>query len=198
MGSFYSVKSHTNSCKAELCRVAAVLEIMSECLNASLVEMTANQVHTHTNTHVCLVYLNSAAWERQPLLSHLNHCFSSPSELSPCHLFSTISLSFITLSLHVQPPPPSFILPVITFPPPFTFYLSVAMLAPSYITSAILYLSPSPVLSSLLFGSFSRSPVSHDIHSQLPLSLPLPLCVHSFTHLTPFGRRLVCTGTLFG
>lgn len=43
----FTKKSHTKRCKAELSRVAAILEIMSERLNALLVEMTANQ-HTHT------------------------------------------------------------------------------------------------------------------------------------------------------
>lgn len=44
-----SLKSQTQKrCEAELSRVAAILEIMSECLNGSVVEMTANQYHIQT------------------------------------------------------------------------------------------------------------------------------------------------------
>lgn len=166
-----SLKSQTEKrCQAELSRVAAILEIMSECLNAWLVGMTANQYHIHAFTHIGFKYWlpclkTVLCSERQLLLSHLNHLFCQHRE--PCHPFISLSLFL----LYLQPPSSAFILPFMTFPS--LFCLSVAMLAFSYITP--------PILVSPLHQSCTHAPPPAPPLPLLPSPLFLIICLLSLS-----------------
>lgn len=180
---------------------------MSECLNASLVEMTANHHHIHPHTNArfkyCLAYLNTALrWERRPLFSHLNQQFCRHIEPSPRHTFTLYQLP--SLLLYLLPPSSAFIFPFMTFPisiPLSQRFLSHISHHPcSFLPFTGLVLTPTQP--GFPLPCFSLYPLHYPVSFLLPLhissslwfgpgSLPIP---HSSAHLSLFSSQTSLDG----
>lgn len=189
LSSWVPSKSQTEKCcEAELSRVASLLEIMSECLNASLVEMAAKKEHVyaHIRFKYCRVLRESRA-----LRSHQNQFCQGLALPSIFHPLPTLSAFLFSSSVPSHLYPPTFS-PIYDFT--LTFNPSVTILFSSYITS--------PFLVSTLHQSRPRSsflsPDSHYIHFQAPVCCLLPLGIssalsHSFgAGPLPIPRLLFC------
>lgn len=170
-------KSQTEKrCGAEVSRVAPLLEIMTECLNASPVEMTANQQHIHTHIHT---YRRTLDLNTEPVLREAAITFSSPSSFPQTHLILTLPSIFHPLLYQpssflpdLQPPSSAFVLPSMTSPS-----LSILLSQRSLSHTSLSPLHRSCPHSSSLPASLS--PDSHYSHSQTPVSCLLPLRIGS-------------------
>ena len=113
-----SRKSQTEKrCRAELSRLAAILEIMSECLNASLVRwLLISATYTHIGVLHAVLRETSITFSSQPSVLHIRP--------SPCCLVSALFLLYRPDS-HI-------------YGFPLTIYPSVALLSSSYITPPFL------------------------------------------------------------
>lgn len=133
LSSWVPSKSQTEKCcEAELSRVASLLEIMSECLNASLVEMAAKKEHVyaHIRFKYCRVLRESRA-----LRSHQNQFCQGLALPSIFHPLPTLSAFLFSSSVPSHLYPPAFS-PI--YDSTLTFNPSVTILFSSYITSPFL------------------------------------------------------------
>lgn len=192
-------------CGAQLCRVASLLEIMSECLNASLRRLLIRSTYTHVHVHAGVTCC--CGRDGQALCSHLNQFCQPgspcrPLSPSPCFISPPFSSS---VPIHLHPPLSTFI----HLHPPVYDFLCLCRVALFLIYHFTLpRLHPSPVFPWLLFPpslpwfslyplSDSRWPPSPSRHQLSALSFirpgPLPT-PRSAAHLSPFCLRLALPG----